>query len=1010
MAGAASVDKPDETDYRHHLLSLAFENKEKGDLESLKSAVRQFSIVLSLSPNYLPALLGLHHLVASCLLKGDHAFVDGYVRWPLNQLAFAIAKRMHEPSDISESELALCDKDELIKIVTAYEMTETSADVPIEDPAGLWTNIEKTFKACEFKQTAEMAGQLLAQAPGDPLIIVLAHLLLRCDELFPFLYPDMLYPYYDRLQSAIEDNEAAFAACLRRQSASLVEQLSSWAEGPLKAVLLAEIYYHNRELAKATGVLVPYLKNAGAHPYAQYLYARFLLQQGVAQIKTAAAKAGSTIVITEADLKRKEAMWNFFQKAGQVIGSAMADYAELWFSQKTPEGMREAVRAVRASMLLGSDSAAYYLGQHLMSREGEGAYPDCTEEAVYCLVNAGNISPDKKDKRDHTFNVIRNILCGITPHAEEDSLLIHMRALRDQDCPALPVPAGVISPYSLCCEAIALFQSAAAPDTAWIEVAAKKLILAIDLERPHYLPALFLYELLLHGAPALLKVHPHWTLDAVGKTLQALAQQSHDANKDLEIFSGFPRLALMQLVRLRYIDYIRLKDSVAVDSLFKLPLWRELEGKLDSALFSYYLSRHVHVTAQSQCDLNLRAQSKRLLEKAIDLPVAQHALATMYEAEHNEGRATALFEKAAKKGLPESLCALAYRYLFGKGGLKVDPALALAHFYEAAQLEDGDARAQYTRLNAEINRGKSATARRLQEVQRAKEVSRRTAERQALIKDHWTQYEAYKTGSNGQSINPELALYHCVKAIGYGYEAAMVLLAEAYRDGFGVAQNTEKAKQFFDILIASGIMTPKSLISEEVKRQAVCAQDAMALHAAHGKPLPLVGRKALPSEPELSPGPLLAGEARVMSSRVFSPAAFAALQAQCADANAAIQSLKAAALQAQRDAASATERAAQAAAREAAAMREALEALRAENEALKKQAENRSRKLQERSTEIAQLKAELVERLADLVSLGRQLDAIKAVSTARVFNPHAAVFHPRSAFTGSLPVQDGTAL
>jgi hypothetical protein len=336
-------------------------------------------------------------------------------------------------------------------------------------------------------------------------VIVVAHLFLRCDELFPFLYPETSYPYYNELHAVIAGNEIAFSAILRGHAAALIARLSSWEEGPFKAVLLAEIHYHTKAFPQAKAVLDPYLKRAQAHPYAQYLYARFLLQTGVAQLAAASKKAG-TIVINEADLRRKEAMWNLFEQAGRVIGSAKADYADLWLAQKTPEALKEAVDSIRASMEMGSDSAAYYLGQCLMSAEGKSAYKGCMEEGLYCLVNAANISPDTKEKRDALFAEVRKIVYRETA---PDSLLLRMRALRDQDSPVFATPAGVISPYALCSEAIALFQSGGPKDASWVTAAAKKLILAIGLERPYYVPALFLYEMLLHAYPILLQHHPH---------------------------------------------------------------------------------------------------------------------------------------------------------------------------------------------------------------------------------------------------------------------------------------------------------------------------------------------------------------------------------------------------------------------------------------------------------------------------------------------------------------------
>lgn len=681
-------------DYRVNLIHQACDNMRQGDTLSMQKAARELSTVLSLSPQYLPALVGLHYLLFQCAFRMDQALIMGCVRWSLSQLSEEITAKMKLEEAKRLDEIALCallEKEYAIPLAHQFSMIETALKAaPVAaatklDPLHLWAEIDCLFTEGDFKSAAEQVGQLLT-LPPDPLCVVAIHLFLRCDELFPYLDPGLLYPYQEALEDAMNKNEAAFAAILENpeQRALLSARLARLEDGPFKRALTAEMDVKNKDknLEVVYGSLRPYIKS---HPYLKYLYAQLLMQ----------AKAEKSIPADRVE-PLQILLRNLLESSGKVIGSAKAEYGKLCLEEETHEGVNRGIQAIREAMLLGSDRAAYELGQALMTCEGTA---EDTEEGVYCLLNAAN-SIALKAKRVELLEVAHKALqrgAGVSALVKTDHLLTRMRALRDQDSPRPESGAEVSPAYALCLEALALFQNPAERTPEKTAQAAAKLVAAIGEKPPYYLPALLMYQSLLYTEPRHIKTYPIWGFDQLDQAIHDQVQSVFEAGEELNIFNGFEFSPFTQYLRLRAMDCMCFDAwSPEQSHRLKLKIWQEVPSAEETdSLFKYYLASRFHAKGDKE-------SATRLCQEAADagLPVAYHAMAQICENNGNEKAAYRYYSRAAEHNLPAALFAMSARHTTGAHGFDKNFELAVGLCYQAAQLGHQGAQKELESLEA----------------------------------------------------------------------------------------------------------------------------------------------------------------------------------------------------------------------------------------------------------------------------------------------------------------------
>lgn len=820
-------------DYRSLSIERAMSHLQQGwsrhEKENVQVAVWEFSNLLQLFPDYFPALLGLYELRCWCAAMRTEGTwtsleidsIEGFIRWPLLQLQEEIRLRETRNTTALKREHAAWETLKRKYALPSYPAPESS--IPEEMPTvhDLWPQVIEGFTQHRFKAAASALGKMLKQSPIDPLAVVAVHLFLRCDELFPFLYPEVSYPYRKEFVEAVQSNRADFEKEVEVNSESLLRRLAAWDESPLKAALSVEVIHKEMESLNAKGkteaqkamtdILRPFLKSK--HPYIQYLYAGFLLE----------IARGHKGTETPAVLKMKESAIALYEAASPVLASAMARCAEIAFSlgDVISGGM-----CAKKSLEGGSDAAAYRFGNYLMVRKRESDSSSEVIEGIYCLLNAAVIGGGLA-----VFDTARLALgkaackeAESNPSLREiqDPLFFHLIGLRDQEgVKATGVRA--LSPYSLCCEAIAAFEAFLGGEGTFplknrVELQ-ENLLLAIGIENPPYLPALLLYESLLQLYPELLRIeYPYWTPELLDSTIQAAVEETHAAGRDREVFAEFPRSPLLQIMRLRYIDHLQVKMDAVSDSLFKLPLWLELKSEKNHPLFLYYLARHLQRVQR----LNpvLHGEVERLFQAAGSIALAQYSLALRYDVEGKEGLALLSFKRAAEQGLTEAMSALAYRYSVGTGGVAIDLTLALRYFDEAAQLNDKEAQkdfetltqSQYTAIpNTAIpkitrlgtaSRSVARLQERLCEKEAKKQVEERNQDFQSSIslyrenakqraKERAEKSSAYlKAYREHLSENPKFAWLCCVKALYLGNEEALQYLP-AHRSGLGGAVTSE---------------------------------------------------------------------------------------------------------------------------------------------------------------------------------------------------------------------------
>lgn len=417
---------------------------------------------------------------------------------------------------------------------------------------------------------------------------------------------------------------------------------------------------------------------------------------------------------------------------------------------------------------------------------------------------------------------------GIKTAVVEDSLLIRLRALRDQDAAELPLTAGLISPYSLCREAIHLFEEP--------EKAAKKLILALGLEQPPYFPALVLYESLVQLHFSLLADYPYWGLNTLHQAIQGRVDWAWREGKELELFQGFEKTPFMQMMRLRCVDRLSLQRADA--KRLKYTLWKELSPP-ENPMFLYHLAEHCRATGQKR-------QALLLYEQAQSFPPAQYQLAECYEASREYAMAKKFYEAAAGQKLPDALFKLGQCHEQGRLGYPIDPMKALRFYHEAAALGHQPAAVNCMQIEKSQTAGATARQRRLQ-VLHARKVAEAAAKRENTIRTH--------LDLSQKSASSESALFHCVEALMRGSEEAKMRLARIYRpDEEAILPQEQKQ---YESAVGASTSSKKTKKRRPFKKTEAKA-DLSQTHPAAALPHVSVKPEKPPRKAATSEGPSLA--------------------------------------------------------------------------------------------------------------------------------------------------------